>query len=103
MTNVAARSLIPWRLRARTLELGRRTLIMGVINVTPDSFSDGGRFFEPQAAIAHALALFDEGAHSSTWARRALGPARARAVWLTRKQPRRSTPTTRTRRWGPRR
>ena len=63
MTNVAARSLIPWRLRARTLELGRRTLIMGVINVTPDSFSDGGRFFEPQAAIAHALALFDEGAH----------------------------------------
>ncbi len=51
-----------WQLRSRTLELGRRTLIMGVLNVTPDSFSDGGRFFEPRAAIEHALELLDEGA-----------------------------------------
>jgi dihydropteroate synthase len=51
-----------WKLRSRTLELGRRTLVMGVVNVTPDSFSDGGRFFEPEAAVAHALALLDEGA-----------------------------------------
>jgi len=51
-----------WQLRSRTLELGRRTLIMGVVNVTPDSFSEGGRFFEPPAAIAHALQLLDEGA-----------------------------------------
>jgi len=36
---------------------------MGVVNITPDSFSDGGRYFNPQAAIAHALALLDEGAH----------------------------------------
>ncbi len=35
---------------------------MGVVNVTPDSFSDGGRFFDPDAAVAHGLALFDEGA-----------------------------------------
>ena len=63
MTNAFARSLASWRLRTRTLELGRRTLIMGVVNVTPDSFSDGGRFFNPRAAIAHALALLDEGAH----------------------------------------
>ena len=35
---------------------------MGVVNVTPDSFSDGGRFFEPQAAIAHALQMLDDGA-----------------------------------------
>jgi len=51
-----------WRLRSRTLELGPRTLIMGVLNVTPDSFSDGGRFFEPGAAIEHGLELLDEGA-----------------------------------------
>jgi dihydropteroate synthase len=44
------------------LELGRRTLICGVVNVTPDSFSDGSRFLDPSAAIAHALQLFDEGA-----------------------------------------
>lgn len=41
--------------------LGRR-LVMGVVNVTPDSFSDGGRWFEPDAAIAHGHVLFDEGA-----------------------------------------
>jgi dihydropteroate synthase len=50
-----------WKLRSRTLELGPRTLIMGVLNVTPDSFSDGGRFFEPQTAIAHGLEMLDEG------------------------------------------
>jgi dihydropteroate synthase len=63
VTNAFARSPAQWRLRSRTLELGRSTLILGVVNITPDSFSDGGRFFNPQAAIAHALALLDEGAH----------------------------------------
>ncbi len=57
-----ARQIAPWRLRTRTLELGRRTLIMGVVNITPDSFSDGGRFLDPNAAIAHGLRLLDEGA-----------------------------------------
>ena len=51
-----------WQLRSRSLDLGTRTFIMGVVNVTPDSFSEGGRFFETQAAIAHALELLDEGA-----------------------------------------
>lgn len=51
-----------WKLHSRSLELGPRTLIMGVLNVTPDSFSDGGRFFKPDAAIAHGLALLDAGA-----------------------------------------
>ncbi|MHB8665938.1 MAG: dihydropteroate synthase [Burkholderiales bacterium] len=52
----------------RLLRCGRfmlsldRPLIMGVVNVTPDSFSDGGRFFEPAAAVAHARRLVDEGA-----------------------------------------
>jgi dihydropteroate synthase len=51
-----------WRLRTRTLALGRRTLIAGVVNITPDSFSDGGRFLDPAAAIAHGISLLDEGA-----------------------------------------
>jgi dihydropteroate synthase len=51
-----------WQLRSRALDLGPRTLIMGVVNVTPDSFSDGGRFFDAPRAIAHALQLLDEGA-----------------------------------------
>lgn len=51
-----------WRLRTRTLELGARTLVMGVLNITPDSFSDGGAFLAPDAAIARALQLLDEGA-----------------------------------------
>jgi dihydropteroate synthase len=51
-----------WKLRTRTLELGRRTLVMGIVNVTPDSFSDGGRFFTPEAAVKHAIELLDDGA-----------------------------------------
>jgi len=62
MKNTPPRSLTRWQLRSRSVELGRRTLVMGIVNVTPDSFSDGGQFFDPQAAIAHALALLDEGA-----------------------------------------
>jgi dihydropteroate synthase len=56
------RTIAQWRLRTRTLELGGSTLIMGVVNVTPDSFSDGGLFVDPEAAVAHALRLLDEGA-----------------------------------------
>ncbi len=51
-----------WRLRTRTLPLGARTVIMGVVNVTPDSFSDPGQFLDPDRAISHALRLLDEGA-----------------------------------------
>jgi dihydropteroate synthase len=43
------------------LDLGK-PLVMGVVNVTPDSFSDGGKFFDPKAAVAHALRLAEEGA-----------------------------------------
>jgi dihydropteroate synthase len=46
----------------RALMAQRHPVIMGVLNVTPDSFSDGGRFLDPQAAIAHARAMIDEGA-----------------------------------------
>ena len=58
----ARRDEFTWRLRTRSLELGRRTLIMGVLNVTPDSFSDGDLFLDPKAAATQALGMFDEGA-----------------------------------------
>ncbi|MEX0939566.1 MAG: dihydropteroate synthase [Pirellulales bacterium] len=51
-----------WRLRTRTLDLPRRPLLMGIVNVTPDSFSDGGLFADPSAAIDHALGLVEQGA-----------------------------------------
>ncbi len=51
-----------WSLRTRSLELPRRPLLMGIVNVTPDSFSDGGSFLDKQAALDHALRLAGEGA-----------------------------------------
>ena len=42
--------------------VGLRTLVMGVLNVTPDSFSDGGKFSDKRAAIEHALKMVEEGA-----------------------------------------
>ncbi len=45
-----------------TLELGPRTLVMGILNVTPDSFSDGGKFLARDHAVAHALKMLDDGA-----------------------------------------
>jgi dihydropteroate synthase len=56
------RKVMHWQLRSRALEVGRRTLVMGIVNITPDSFSDGGRFLEPEAAVEHGLQLLDEGA-----------------------------------------
>ena len=50
------------KLRSRTLMLGERTLIMGVLNVTPDSFSDGGKFFTVKKAVGAALAMERAGA-----------------------------------------
>jgi len=44
------------------LQLPRRCLLMGIVNVTPDSFSDGGKFFHPDEAVSHALRLVEEGA-----------------------------------------
>ena len=51
-----------WRCRDRVFDLTGRTLVMGIVNITPDSFSDGGRFFAPEAALAHARRLVAEGA-----------------------------------------
>jgi dihydropteroate synthase len=68
MTRVKDAMVIPrrvaqqWRLRTRELLLGPRTLIMGVVNITPDSFSDGGLYLDANKAVEHALQLLDEGA-----------------------------------------
>src|SRR5438445_11241089 len=56
------RKIFHLKLRSGTLTLGKRTLVMGVLNVTPDSFSDGGKFFDAQRAVQHALAMQNDGA-----------------------------------------
>lgn len=57
-----ARTVANWKLRTRSLELGRRTLVMGIVNITPDSFSDGGLFLSAEAAVARCMQCLDEGA-----------------------------------------
>ncbi len=56
------RAVFQWSLAKRSLELGKRTLIMGIVNVTPDSFSDGGLHLDAEKAVAHAVRLIEEGA-----------------------------------------
>jgi dihydropteroate synthase len=56
------RPIFQWNVGSRVLELGRRTLIMGVVNVTPDSFSDGGLYLDAEKAVVRAEQLLDEGA-----------------------------------------
>jgi len=56
------RKLFRLKLNSRTLVLGERTLVMGVLNVTPDSFSDGGKFLQPESAIEQAFAIERAGA-----------------------------------------
>jgi len=63
----APRPSFDWRLRTRSFFLGQRTLVMGILNVTPDSFSDGGHFYSPESAperaLVQALQMLDDGAH----------------------------------------
>ncbi len=56
------RKIYYWKLRDAEMQLGERTLIMGVLNITPDSFSDGGRFNDPDRALSRALELEEQGA-----------------------------------------
>jgi dihydropteroate synthase len=51
-----------WKLKSRTIQLGERTLIVGILNVTPDSFSDGGKYLDPDRAFARAVEMEEEGA-----------------------------------------
>jgi dihydropteroate synthase len=56
------RAIFQWNVGGRVLELGRRTLIMGIVNVTPDSFSDGGLYIDAEKAVVHAGQLLEDGA-----------------------------------------
>jgi dihydropteroate synthase len=60
--DLAQRARTHLQARDVALPLGARTLLMGILNVTPDSFSDGGRYADPAAALAHGRALVAEGA-----------------------------------------
>ncbi len=51
-----------WRVGPRVLDCGARTFVMGILNVTPDSFSDGGRFLDLEAAVAEGMAMVEAGA-----------------------------------------
>ena len=51
-----------WKIREREIDLSRHALVMGILNATPDSFSDGGSFLEPEAALSHGLAMVADGA-----------------------------------------
>jgi dihydropteroate synthase len=57
-----ARKHFEWKVRDKLIQLGERTLIVGVLNVTPDSFSDGGKYSDPDRAFARAVELEEEGA-----------------------------------------
>jgi len=59
---VVSRDDLLWRVGGRAFDCGARTLVMGVLNVTPDSFSDGGRFLDPETAAAHAMRMAADGA-----------------------------------------
>src|SRR4051794_8938818 len=52
-----------WQLRDRVLTPGKPVLVMGIVNATPDSFSDGGRFLDADRAVAHGLELVRQGAN----------------------------------------
>ena len=58
----AKRGTTIWKLKSQSLTLGTRTRVMGILNVTPDSFSDGGSHFDALRAIDHGLAMFADGA-----------------------------------------
>jgi dihydropteroate synthase len=51
-----------WKIGDRIFDLSREGLIMGILNVTPDSFSDGGKFFTAEKAVEHGLRMAAEGA-----------------------------------------
>ncbi len=57
-----ARKRYEWRLKDRQIQLGDRTLIVGILNVTPDSFSDGGKYLDPDRAFSRAVEIEEEGA-----------------------------------------
>ena len=61
-STVSTRKPYSWNCRDREITLGDRSLVMGILNTTPDSFSDGGVYFDSAAAVAHALEMEAQGA-----------------------------------------
>ena len=51
-----------WRVGERVFDCSERTLVVGILNVTPDSFSDGGRYLDRATAVAHATRMVEDGA-----------------------------------------
>ena len=51
-----------WNCRNKEIEYGKKTILMGIVNITPDSFSDGGKFLDEDNAVSHAFEMIDEGA-----------------------------------------
>ncbi len=76
------RKIFRLHLPTHTLVLGKRTLLMGVLNITPDSFSDGGKFLAPDRAIAHALSLQKAGAELLDIGAESTDPVRSASVLL---------------------
>ncbi len=60
---IKMRPIVPLKIRGNKLSIGKETIIMGIINVTPDSFSDGGEFFDKEKAIERGIEMEEEGAH----------------------------------------
>src|SRR5882757_9998855 len=56
------RPVFEWNIGSRTIQLGKRTLVMGVLNVTPDSFSDGGQHADHDSALKYGLEMLEDGA-----------------------------------------
>ena len=84
------RPVFQWSLGSRSLELGKRTLIMGVLNVTPDSFSDGGLYGDRDKAVEHALFMLDQGADIVDVGGESTRPG-ARVIDLREKTPEKKT------------
>jgi dihydropteroate synthase len=82
------RSEFQWQLRSRSLTLGGRTLVMGVLNVTPDSFSDGGSYSSASEAAEHGLRMLDEGAEILDIGGESTRPGQQQAVSAAEEQER---------------
>src|SRR5712671_6189672 len=67
-----------WKIKGRELQLGERTLVVGVLNITPDSFSDGGKYLDPDRAFAHAIDLEEQGADIIDIGAESTGPGAVR-------------------------
>lgn len=79
LSDAAAQSW-QWKVRDRVIDLRKRTLVMGILNVTPDSFSDGGRYLDSEAAIQHGCQLAEDGADIIDIGAESCRPGRADAL-----------------------